>query len=232
MKSYIRIILGVAFLTPLFLAIPVLAQESLGDAPVSETPTQTQPTTTTTQTTQPTTTTTTDKSKAELDARLQKRKDALKIKLTTVQQKRLQTRCKGGQGVVSKLQGRITGIETSRTQVYTNLVDRLTKLQGKLDQKGANTIELKKEITELQTKITTFKTDLAAYKQSVSDLATMDCVADPTGFKASLEDSRNGLKKVHDDGVAIKTYVNDTIKPTLKKIRAELASTKPATETN
>jgi chromosome segregation ATPase len=216
MKSRIKMIFSAGLLTPLFVISPVLAVDS---AP--------SPSTQTEQST--TSTATVEKNKQELADRLQKRKDALKIKLTLVQEKRLQTRCKNAQGVVSKLQGRITGIETSRTQVYKNLVDRLTDLQGKLDQKGANTAELKTEITELQAKIATFNTDLVAYKQSVSDLATMDCVTDPTGFKASLEESRTGLKKVHDDGLAVRAYVNDTIKPTLSKIRAELGGEQSAT---
>jgi chromosome segregation ATPase len=185
----------------------------------------------TTQTTATTTQQTTDnktavQKKAELAERLQKRKDELKIKLTTVEQKRLQTRCKGGQGAVKSLQAKINGTETSRNQVYSNLVDRLNNLQSKLDTKGADTAELKVEITALQTQIDTFKTDLATYKQTIADLVDMDCAADPTSFKASLEDARTQLKKVRDDGIAIKAYVNDTIKPTLTKIRATLDTTK------
>jgi hypothetical protein len=116
--------------------------------------------------------------------------------------------------------------------VYPNLVDRLNKLETKLAAAGADTTELKTEITMLQTKVDTFKTDLAAYKQSVADLVDMDCTSDPTGFKASLEDARAGLTKVREDGVAIKTYVNDTIKPTLKSIRASLETTATTTENN
>jgi len=216
MKSRITMIFSASLLVPLFVVAPVLAVDST--------------TNTSTQTEQSTTAAATDQKKQELTDRLKKRKDALNIKLTLVQEKRIQTRCKNAQGVVSKLQGRITGLETSRAQVYKNLVDRLTDLQTKLDQKGANTAELKTEITELQTKIATFSTDLTAYKQSVSDLAAMDCVTDPTGFKASLEESRTGLKKVHDDGLAIRAYVNDTIKPTLKKIRAELNGEQSTTD--
>jgi chromosome segregation ATPase len=214
MKSRIKIALSTGLLMPLFVVAPVLAVEGTDN-------------TTQTTTQQTTDSTKTDAQKqAELTARLQKRKDELKTKLTAVEQKRLQTRCKGGQGSVKSLQAKINGTETSRNQVYSNLVDRLNNLQSKLDTKGADTAELKTEITTLQTKIDTFKTDLATYKQTVADVATMDCVADPTAFKASLEDARTQLKKVRDDGIAIKSYVNDTIKPTLTKIRASLDTTK------
>lgn len=222
MKARIRLALSTGLLVPLFVVAPVLAVEGTDN------------------TTNPTTTQTTEQStnnaqaaqkKQELQDRLQKRKDALKLKLTTVEQKRLQTRCKGAQGSISSVKGRISGIETSRGQVYGNLVDRLNKLAGKLDDKGANTLELKTEITELQAKVTTFNTDLATYKTAVADLADMDCAADPTAFKASLEEARADLKKVREDGLAIKTYVNETIKPTLKKIRAEISGEKQADTT-
>lgn len=216
MKSRILLALSTGLLVPVFAIAPVLAEDQVGDAP-AQTDNSTSNSQTTTQTTNNTETT-----KTPLESRLEARKAALKIKLTTVEQKRLESRCKGAQGLVKSLQAKINGTETSRTEVYSNLVDRLTKLQSKLDQKGADTAELKTEITTLQTKINTFKTDLATYKQSVADLVDMNCTTDPTGFKASLEEARTNLKKVHDDGLAIRSYVNDTIKPTLVKIRASL----------
>ena len=178
--------------------------------------------------TAPTTTTTTTKTAEEIAAakalaeRLAKHKTELKTKLSTAEKVRLQAKCKAAQGLVSSLSGRIKGIETSRGQVYKNIVDRLTSLSEKLKNKGVDTTELNADIATLQGKIDTFNTDLATYKQDVSDLAAMDCKADPDGFKAALEAARAAKQKVHDDGLAIRSYVNDTIKPLLKNIRAEL----------
>lgn len=217
MKSRIKIALSTGLLLPVFVVAPVLAVENT--------------TTTTTQTTTTTDQTTDASSKAELSARIQKRKDELNLKLTAAEQKRLQTRCANAQGAIKSLQAKIAGTETSRNEVYTNLVSRLNNLQSKLDTKGADTAELKTEIAALQAKIDTFKTDLATYKQTVADLTAMDCAADPTGFKASLVDARTQLLKVRTDGIAIKSYVNDTIKPTLTKIRASLDTSKQ-TDTN
>lgn len=221
MKSRIKLAISTGLLAPLFVVAPAFALDNT---------TATQPTSVQSTSEQDAQTTATKKQ--EMQDRLQKRKDELKLKLTVVEQKRLQARCKGSQGSLKSVGGRITGIETSRTQVYGNLVDRLTKLQAKLDAKGADSAELKTEIATLQTKIDTFKTDFATYKTAVSDLSEMDCVTDPTAFKASLETARTTLKKVQDDSKDIKAYVNDTIKPTLKKIRATLdGGDKPAATT-
>lgn len=215
MNSRLKVALSTSLLTPLFVIAPVLAVEGTG-------------TTTTVETTQ--TTAQTEQSKQELQARIQKRKDALKIKLTTVEQKRIQARCKNAQGMVHSLQAKTTGAETGRTQAYGNLVDRLNKLQAKLDEKGADTAEFKTEITTLQTKLDAFQTDLGTYKAAVADLADVDCVTDPVGFKAALQDSRTALTKLRDDSTAVRTYLNDTIKPTLKKIRASLSPDKQTTD--
>ena len=54
----------------------------------------------------------------------------------------------------------------------------------------------------------------------------MDCVTDPTGFKASLETARTARQKVATDATDIRTYVTGTIKPTLAKLRQQLETSK------
>ncbi len=162
----------------------------------------------------------------ELADRLQARKTELKIKLTSVEKLRIQSKCQASQGLISSVKGRIKGIETSRAEVYKNLVDRLTDLSTKLKNKGADTTALDADITALKALITTYNTDLTAYKQAVSDLVDVDCKTDPDGFKASLEAARAALAKVSKDAIAIRSDVNDTIKPLLKTIRTSLETTK------
>lgn len=178
----------------------------------------------TTGTTQTTTTSTAD-SKA-LAERIAKRKTDLKTKLTNAEKVKIQSKCKASQGLVSSVKGRINGVETSRTQVNKNLVSRLTDLSAKLKNKGVNTAGIDAEIANLQTLINTFNADLLIYKQAVSDLVDIDCATDPDGFKASLEASRAAQAVVSKDAAAIRTKVNDVIKPLLKTIRAQLEASK------
>ena len=180
-------------------------------------------TTTTTTQTEESTSTETQKS---LEERIAKRKAELKTQLKASEKARLKTKCKASQGLLSSVRGRIKGIETSRGEVYKNIINRLTKLSEKLENKGVDTTELDAKIAELQTKMDTFNTDLTAYKQAVSDLADMDCMADPDGFKASLEAARTAQEKVNQDAKAVRSYLNETIKPLLKTIRAQLEADK------
>ncbi len=157
-----------------------------------------------------------------LEDRVKSHEDAIKVKLTAADEARMKLRCKAAQGVVSSVTGRVKGIETSRNQVYGNVVDQLTTLSAKLKAKNVDTTELNNEITTLKTKVTTYKTDLTTYKQAITDLSAINCTSDPTAFKATLEAARTSLLKVGTDIKDIRTYITGTIKPTLTKIHDQL----------
>ncbi len=212
MQRFLRILVVLSLLTPA-LSLSVAAVQAEG----SSTSSQAQTATTTTDTE-----TADDTPQGTLADRMNQNKSAFKENLTKAAQTALKTRCKAAQGLLSSLSGRIKGIQTSRNEVYTNIVDHLTSLQTKLQNKDVDTTELQAEIATLQTKITTYKTDLTAYKQAVADLAAMDCASDPAAFKSTLDAARAAREKVAKDSADIKAYVTDTIKPTLVKIRTTL----------
>ncbi len=209
-KKFLTLFIVSVMALPVFSTPVVLAVENSTTAKT---------TTTDSSTTQMTHTMTTKQTLAE---RIADHKAAMKIKITAAQKQRLQTKCKASQGKLSSAGQRINGLETSRTQVYKNIIDRLTKLSDKLKEKGIDTTELNTDIKSLQTKIDTFNTDLTGFKQVVGDLATMDCEADPEGFSAALEAARSDRQQVHDDAQGVRTYIDETIKPLLKTIRSKL----------
>lgn len=165
-----------------------------------------------------------------LAERLANRKDKMKTRLQNFEKLRLQNRCKAAQGRTSSLEGRIKGIETSRTQVYDNLLSRLKKVSEKLDASDQDVTELESQIVVLDEKIANFYTDLAAYKQAVTDLIAMDCESDPEAFKASLEEARELRKILRASGEEIRAYLKETIKPTLVELKKSLGDDKPQTE--
>lgn len=216
MKSKIKLFLSAGLLVPVFVFAPVVAITGNDSTQTSPDSTATLAHTEAEQESEDAT------NAATRTERLKQRKTELKTKVDAVKQARLKSKCKASQGGLSSIRGRIKGLETSRSHVYANLVDRLTKTSQKLKDKGVDTAELDVQITELDTLITTFNTDLTAYKLAVGDLADMDCVADPTAFQASLEAARLARTKTADDAKAIRTYLSDTIKPTLKDLRAQV----------
>ncbi len=155
----------------------------------------------------------------DLQTRLNKRKEALKTKLTTVEQKRISARCQNAQTTVKALQTKVSSIETTRVTAYTTLLQKLNSLKTMFASRGADTTALTTQIGELQTKVDTFKTDMATYKQAVADVAAVDCVNDPTGFKASLEAARSSMATLRQDSAAIRSYLSETVKATITTLR-------------
>lgn len=170
----------------------------------------------------PAATTTTDPQK--LKERVEARKAALKTKLTTVQQKRIQSRCKAAQGLVTSSVAKANSVEANRTKIHSDILDRLNKIEVKASSQGVDTTKLKQQIALLQTKIDVFKTDAAAYSLAAKDTAELDCVADPVAFKASLETSRTALAKLKADAADIRTHLVASVKPALAEIRTQLQS--------
>lgn len=166
--------------------------------------------------------TTTTKTLAE---RLAERKEKLQTKLTNAQQNRLKARCKAAQGLLGSLGTRVKGVEKNRTALYDKVVEKLNGLVTRIGDQ-ADTAELQAQIAVLEEKIAAFKTDITAYKQAISDLAEMDCVADPTAFRASLDEAKTLHAALLQTSKDIRAYINDAIKPTLQTIRAELAAAK------
>jgi hypothetical protein len=160
--------------------------------------------------------------------RVAKRKADLKTKLTTVQQKRVQSRCKNAQTLLKVTIEKAEKIQTNRDKIHTDLLNKLTNLETKLAASGVDTTELKAQIADLQTKVDTFKTDSAAYIQAAQDTAATDCQADPVAFKASLEAARASLKKLQTDAVAIRTSFAQQIKPQLADAKSKLETQKEA----
>ncbi len=69
--------------------------------------------------------------------RIEKRKAEIKTRLNETEKLVVKTKCKAAQGSISSVRGRAKGIETSRTEVFKNLINRLNDLSSKLKNKGS-----------------------------------------------------------------------------------------------
>ena len=161
--------------------------------------------------------------------RLESYKLGFKTKLDEPSKKRIGERCVAAQSAVDKVSTRQETAVKGRSQAYSNIVERLQKLVESLKLKNIDTAELESQIVILETKIEAFNTTYAAYKTAVSDTAKTDCKADVVAFKAALEKSRSDQKLVVVAAQAVRSYVKDSIKPTLQNIKQQLQAAKPVT---
>jgi hypothetical protein len=173
----------------------------------------------------PTTTTETD-SEANREQRIEERKDRLKTRLDSNQFKRLTLRCGGAQGKLNSLIVRFENSDKPYRVKYDNYVQRLEKLQTRLKENDVDTAKLDEQITELKQKVQALKTAVDAFVVDVNDAKTMDCKADPVGFKAALEDAKVSavaLKAARQD---LEAYARETIKPTIQELKTTVKNNK------
>lgn len=161
---------------------------------------------------------------SKLQERISKNKEALKSSLTKTQQTRVKARCKLAQVKVKVVNDKVKTFKTNRVGVYEKIAKKLTDLSTKLKNGGVETSELDTQITQLQTLITNFQTDVSELHQHTADLANMNCQTDPSGFKAALEALRTERESVANDSKAIRSYITDTIKPTLSTLKTSVQS--------
>jgi chromosome segregation ATPase len=159
-----------------------------------------------------------------LQQRLEERKNRRQVSLNQFEQSVLAQRCKPAQPLLKNLGDKVRSNVPQRHKAYEALNTHLTALAEKLEAKNVDTGTLKQQQAALNEKITVYKTDIANYQQALDDLVAMDCAADPVAFKASLEEARALRENLSKTITEIRTYVMETIKPTLVAIRTSLAS--------
>lgn len=159
-------------------------------------------------------------------------KAAYKTKLTAADEAKLKLKCKAGQTILQTHGTKIDTVTTTRTKVYDDITANLDSLATKLKDKKVDMTTFQTQITELKAKIVTFNTDLTKYKTAITDVSTLDCVADPTAFKAALEAARTAQQTVAADSLAIRTYIVGTIRPTITTLRASLVAATADTTSN
>jgi hypothetical protein len=164
----------------------------------------------------------TETEKQELQKRAQERVNALKVKLNAAEQTRIKAKCKAAQGMLSSYSAKANTVYDKRTEVYGGVIARLSQIGTRLKNQGVDNTKIQAHIDELKAKNATFATDFAAYKQAVADVAAIDCAADPNGFKASLQAARTAQEKLRTDSKDVRTYIDQSVKPTLKEIKNSL----------
>lgn len=122
--------------------------------------------------------------------RLNKYKQTTGVKLTRVQTERLQARCSAAQAKLKQVEGNLSSIETNRERIYGQTLARMSKIATRLEGKGPASETYQQEVAAYRDLIMQFKSDFTEYKAHIGDAATVDCKADPQGFKAALETAR------------------------------------------
>jgi len=164
-------------------------------------------------------TTETTAQKQKRSERVEAYKKELKETLTNAIKTRIGERCVAAQGLTKK---RVTANKTAntvRTSKFNEIVTKLEAVVTAYKAKNIDTSTLEANIVELKAKITSYSAADETYRQSLSDLTVLDCKTDPVAFKAALEKARTDQKAALTAAKAIRSYLTDTVKTTLKSLK-------------
>ena len=153
-------------------------------------------------------------------------KKNLKVNLTNSAKARIGERCTAAQAQLKVKKNNNFSVHATRVEAYDKIMAKLKELSASASAKGADVSALQTNITELQGKIVTFKTAHTPYQQALTDLTAIDCKADPVAFKAALEVARTNQTAVFEAAKAVRTYLKETVKPTLTTLKTVLESDK------
>jgi len=159
---------------------------------------------------------------SSLEQRTENYKKNIRDRVPESELSRITLRCSVAQTNAKNISSRIATVQSTRVEAYDEILKKLNDMLTKLEVQAFETTKLKDNIGVLTQKITEFKANMAGYKQAVDDLNAIDCTKDPLSFKAALITARNHHAKLSILVGDIRTYIANTIKPTLKQVRGQI----------
>lgn len=136
----------------------------------------------------------------------------------------IKLRCPVAQTALKTLDTKIGTIQTNRKTAYEQISVVLMNLQKSLDNQAFETTSYQTIVDGYAAKIAEYSSNITIYKQAVEDAAAVDCNKDPNGFRAALETARLYHDKMSPNITDIRSYVTNTVKPSLEQIKTQLAS--------
>lgn len=217
----LRIVLG-ATLSTCLLMMPVAVVAEASTADNSGSSNSNSSTTSSTDDTKTLTPEELAKKAAELKKRLDDNKAALKTKVDDATKKRITTKCKNSQVVIKGAETSANAISTNRGKAYSKIAEKIQALIDKVKAQGIDTTALEAANTVAKQKAETLSASMKTYEATLADLRAMDCAADPTAFKATLDLARTQRETVKTQAQDLRTYISTTLKDAIKAVRKQI----------
>lgn len=123
---------------------------------------------------------------------------------------------------IDTITARYSNNKDAHIKRYQDLKDKVSKIIDKVDGKNVDTAKLKTDLQTLDEKIKLFAKDYDDYINLLNDTKSYACGKSEGEFKASLEKTRNAAKKLKQDELEIRNFIQTTIKPDIQDIKDQL----------
>lgn len=156
------------------------------------------------------------------DQRVEFRKKEQKVSLDSKEQVRIKSRCAKTQSKIRDIQTATGPVVKSRENVYKKIEGKLLVAIGQLKIGDQDTFKIEQQKAEYTKQVAALENSMSQYKQTLDDIVSMNCQADPVGFVALVKTARQYHDLIRQQSANLKKYVIDTIKPSLAQFVNDL----------
>jgi hypothetical protein len=144
--------------------------------------------------------------------RIQQRKNSLASQPSEARKQIIIKNCALAQSGMQDIKTKDKVWAKKRSDTYTSLATQLATTIDHLERQHIDTAKLKAAQSIFAKSINQYLSDSIVYKTAMDDVVVMNCVPDPVGFHATLENARNMRGKLSKDAKAIKNALPDLTK--------------------
>lgn len=94
-----------------------------------------------------------------------------------------------------------------------NFIDRVNKINQRLQDRGCDTTKLEADFQQLKTLSQKWADDYNAFLDLLNESKTLACGESQGAYKAKIQEARDQLTQIRADVTEVKAYYNGTIKP-------------------
>ena len=161
---------------------------------------------------------------SSLEQRVRRYKSENGENVQSLEQERTKLRCLATQTNIRNLSKRVKQVSKNRETKYKSISANLNKLNTALEDQAYDTIKLQDDIKSLNENLDKYYASIKEYKQTIEDLAKIDCTSDPIAFIAALRTARAQREEIVGHTANIKNDIQNSISPRLEQIKNELSN--------
>ena len=150
-----------------------------------------------------------------LSERIAQRKKERGVRLDLANTQRVQGTCTGTQGVFRGYSDSYSSMTDNRDKVYGTIDAKLWIIVGSLKLVNKDTFKLEQQKLAYDKMFQQFDNQTAQFKQTVSDITSMNCKADPNGFMALVQTARLYNAQIRQSFKNIRNQVVNNLNPTI-----------------
>lgn len=140
-------------------------------------------------------------------------------------------RCVKVQERIGGVLERYTELKQSQLQKYHRISEKVAQILDRAAAAGLPVADLRSQLAEFDTQVRELADRYEQVRAKLVEIQSMDCTANPEGYKAAFEQARELLKGVHDDAATLRGIYQEQIRPKLVELIKMMRPTPTVTPT-